>query len=93
MVKKNKIGKFQFWFGIVILVVAIGGFIISAIYFKNISMLSPYSNELIDLVSVSTAISARSNIFVIFMLSSLIGFFTSILFITQGMINKSEVNK
>lgn len=88
MVAKKTIGKVQFWIGIIILIIAIIGFVVSILLFKNLTTILPYSVDAEGLISFSTVITGRLFVFQTIVLSSLITFLMSIFLITQGLINK-----
>ena len=108
MANKRKIGCFQFWFGVFLLVVAVTGTITSIITYnhakedllRNNLKLPEDLSEQETVQAIQMTITMREIGFTIsaslvfsIALASLITFLMSILFITQGLINKPEVKK
>ena len=87
--EKQKIGKVQLWIGIILLIVGIVGVIVSIFLFNNTN------HNLIESVSDIDKTGVIYT-FVLFTIESLLGIgsiitiFISLLFITQGLANKSE---
>ncbi|MBP6857563.1 hypothetical protein KBC25_04015 [Candidatus Pacearchaeota archaeon] len=95
--KKQTIGKVQLWIGIILLIVGIIGVIASIVLLKN-TFNSNINTEFIeDDIEKATYITIFANKRLTYItlessigIGSIITMFISLLFITQGLVNKSE---
>jgi hypothetical protein len=108
MVNKKKVGCFQFWIGIILLIIAVVGIIVSIISYNNLrnyatnvdlNIPNDISEEeklefiQLRIINVGIQTSARFSLVQSLAIATIVIFLMSILFITQGLINKSEVSK
>lgn len=106
MVSKKRAGKIQLTIGIIFLVIGIAGFIYCISFLNNLSLkygyvdkqlidetYSDYSAEsktIISMIYIDTRLSSFSAIYSSGLSASVILIAVSLMFIIQGMINKSE---
>jgi hypothetical protein len=104
MVNKNKVGNFQFLFGIILLLIAIVGIILSIVLFNGLIKMAnnidiPGDFGLTDEEKATrmqmdlTTIEIRLSILQGVAIASIIFLLISILFITQGLANKADYEK